>query len=181
MIIYTTEFVIRSQNDFGQAGQLTCTVQTSPDTGITVAWWVNGNKIDTEHSTKYHTEVVPMNPDDVMQYKLMIEDVQHSDIGSYLCQLSTAYRVEDSQEAWLQVDFRKGQCCIFNSRSLKKHLCLIGKNSHFNLGTDEGGSTHINGEYQPSYLNCKPREYCACLCIVYSHTPFQMLPLTHAN
>ena len=108
VIIYTTEFVIRGQNDFGQAGQLTCTVQTSPDTGITVAWWVNGSKIDTEHSTKYRTEVVPMNPDDVMQYKLMIEDVQHPDIGSYLCQLSTAYRVEDSQEAWLQVDFRKG-------------------------------------------------------------------------
>ena len=109
MIIYTTEFVIRSKSDFGRPGQLTCTVQTSPDTGITVAWWVNGSKIDTEHSTKYHTEVVTMTPNDVVQYKLMIEDVQHSDIGSYLCQLSTAYRVEDSQEAWLQVDFRKGK------------------------------------------------------------------------
>ena len=115
MIIYTTEFVIRSQSDFGQPGQLTCTVQTSPDTGSTVAWWINGTKIDTEHSTKYRTEVVPMNPDDVMQHKLTIEDVQHSDIGSYLCQLSTSYRVEDSQEAWLQVDFRKGSCCIVYS------------------------------------------------------------------
>ena len=51
-----------------------------------------------------------MTPDDVLQHKLVIEDVQHSDIGSYLCQLSTAHRVEDSQEAWLQVDFRKGKC-----------------------------------------------------------------------
>ena len=110
VIIYTTEFVIRSQSDFGQTGQLTCTVQTSPDTGSTVAWWINGTKIDTEHSTKYRTEVVPMNPDDVMQHKLTIEDVQHSDIGSYLCPLSTSYWVEDSQEAWLQVDFRKGSC-----------------------------------------------------------------------
>ena len=110
MIIYTTEFVIRSQSDFGQPGQLTCTVQTSPDAGITVAWWVNGSKIETEGNTKYHTEVIPMNPDDVMQYRLTIDDLQHSDIGSYLCQLSTDYRTEDSQEAWLQVDFRKGQC-----------------------------------------------------------------------
>ena len=112
VIIYTTEFVIRSQSDFDRPGQLICTVQTSPDIGITVAWWVNGSKIDTEHSTKYHTEVVPMTLDDVLQHKLVIEDVQHSDIDSYLCQLSTAYRVEDSQEAWLQVDFRKGKCQI---------------------------------------------------------------------
>ena len=72
VIIYTTEFVICSQSDFDQPGQLTCTVQTSPDTGSTVAWWINGTKIDTEHSTKYRTKVVPMNPDDVMQYKLTI-------------------------------------------------------------------------------------------------------------
>ena len=108
VIIYTTEFVVRGQSDFGKAGQLACVVQTSPDTGVTVAWWVNASRIDTERSLKYHTEVVAMNPEDVLQYKLMIENVQHSDIGSYLCQLSTAYRVEDSQEAWLQVDFRKG-------------------------------------------------------------------------
>ena len=109
MIIYTTEFVIRSQSDFDRPGQLICTVQISPGTCITVAWWVNGSKIDTEHSTKYHTEVVLMTLDDVLQHKLVIKDVQHSDIGSYLCQLGTAYRVEDSQEAWLQVDFRKGK------------------------------------------------------------------------
>ena len=123
VIIYTTEFVFRSQSDFGKPGQLTCTVQISPDTGITVAWWVNGSKIGTEHSDKYHTEIVPMNPNDVMEYKLMIGDVQHSDVGSYLCQLSTTYRVKDSQEAWLQVDFRKGKCrmilcfiiCIINN------------------------------------------------------------------
>ena len=85
-----------------------CTVQTSPDASISVAWWVNGSKIETDRASKYHTEVVRLNADDVMQYRLIIDDLQHSDIGSYLCQLSTQYRVEDSQEAWLQVDFRKG-------------------------------------------------------------------------
>ena len=108
MIIFTTEFVVRSQHDFGKPGHLTCTIQTSPDTRSTVAWWVNGSRIETENSGKYHVEVIPMGPEDVLQYRLTIDDLCHSDIGSYLCQLSTLYKVEDSQEAWLQVDFRKG-------------------------------------------------------------------------
>ena len=99
---------MRSQDDFGKPGHLMCTVQTSSDAITSVAWWVNGTQIETENNAKYHSEVVKLNSDDVLQYRLVIGDLQHSDIGSYLCQLSTEHRVEDSQEAWVQVDFRKG-------------------------------------------------------------------------
>ena len=47
--------------------------------------------------------------DDIVRYQLIVSDVQKTDIGSYLCRLSSSYGVEDVQEAWIQVDFRKSE------------------------------------------------------------------------
>ena len=37
-----------------------------------------------------------------------MEAVEQSDIEPYLCQLSSEYGVEEIQEAWIKVDYRKG-------------------------------------------------------------------------
>ena len=106
-IIYTTEYTIASENDFGTVGQLMCTVQTSPDTSSSVTWYTKGSEI--VNSTKYTSIAVTSDEDDIVRYQLIVSDVQKTDIGSYLCRLSSSYGVEDVQETWIQVDFRKSE------------------------------------------------------------------------
>ena len=106
-IIYTTEYIVYSETQFGRSGQLSCTVQTSPDTNSRVTWWTNGTQL--ENSDKYVIDSVKTGEEDVIQYQLTVRNLQHADIGSYLCQLSSDFAPEDSQPAWIQVDFRKSK------------------------------------------------------------------------
>lgn len=57
--------------------------------------------------------------DEVKVFRLHMDTVQQSDIGSYLCRLSSDYNVEESQEAWIKVDYRNGnvQFCIIGIAS----------------------------------------------------------------
>lgn len=103
--MYTTEYVIHHESEFGHTGQLTCAVQTTPDTGSYVTWWNSGEELQDGGKYKMRTSI--MN-EDVKLFQLQISDLQQTDIGSYLCQLSSDYNREDSQEAWVQVDFREG-------------------------------------------------------------------------
>lgn len=112
-IIYTTEYIVHSEIQFGSNGQLSCTVQTSPDTSSHVTWWTNGTQL--QNSEKYVINSVVTGEEDVVQYQLTVKNLQHSDIGSYLCQLSSDFASEDSQPAWIQVDFRKSK---LHTRSL---------------------------------------------------------------
>ena len=106
-IIYTTEFIVHSEREFGQSGQLTCMVQISPDTSSHVTWWTNGTQL--KNSEKYIVDSVANGEEDVIQHRLTVRNLQHSDIGSYLCQLSSDFSIETSQPAWVQVDFRKSK------------------------------------------------------------------------
>lgn len=106
-IIYTTEYIVYNEIQFGRSGQLSCTVQTSPDTGSHVTWWTNGTQL--ENSDKYVIDSVKTGEEDVVQHQLTVRNLQHTDIGSYLCQLSSDFAPEDSQPAWIQVDFRKSK------------------------------------------------------------------------
>lgn len=106
-IIYTTEYIVHSEIQFGSNGQLSCTVQTSPDTSSHVTWWTNGTQL--QNSEKYVINSVATGEEDVVQYQLTVKNLQHSDIGSYLCQLNSDFAPEDSQPAWIQVDFRKSK------------------------------------------------------------------------
>ena len=108
-ILYTTEYVIHQASEFGQAGQLTCAVNTSPDTESHVTWRANGEAI--QDGAKY-SRSVSSSSEEVMLFYLHVADIQQSDIGSFLCQLSSDYNREDSQEAWIRVDYRKGTCAL---------------------------------------------------------------------
>ncbi len=108
-----TEYIIHDPSDYGKPGLLTCTVDTSPDIAIHVAWWAHGKKL--ENSEKYQMDFQKTNEEDVLEYRLKVSDVQHSDIGSYLCQLATDFAVEDSQAVWIQTDFRRGRVASSNT------------------------------------------------------------------
>ena len=106
-IIYTTEYIIHSPDNYGKPGVLTCTIQTSPDTETHVTWWTNGTEL---HSNgKYEMDSLPTDQKDVRQFLLKINNLQQSDIGSYLCQLRSDFALEETHPAWIQVDFRKGK------------------------------------------------------------------------
>ena len=125
-ILYTTEYIIHQASEFGQAGQLTCAVNTSPDTESHVTWWVNGEAI--QDGAKYSRSVSSSN-EEVMLFHLHVADIQQSDIGSFLCQLSSDYSREDSQDAWIQVDYRKGTCVCYQRSYIPYSGFLRGKNS----------------------------------------------------
>jgi len=111
-IIYTTEYIIHSESEFGQFGQLTCMVQISPDTSSYVEWWTNGTQL--KNSEKYIIDSVANGEEDVVQHRLTVRNLQHSDIRSYLCQLSSDFAIEASQPAWIQVDFRKSKSYVWS-------------------------------------------------------------------
>ena len=106
-IIYTTEYIVHSEMQFGSSGQLSCTVMASPDTSSHVTWWTNGTQL--QNNEKYVIDSVATGEEDVVRYQLTVRNLQHADIGSYLCQLSSDFAPEDSQPAWIQVDFRKSK------------------------------------------------------------------------
>ena len=105
-IVYTTEFIVHNEKDFGTAGQLTCAVQMSPDTGSHVSWWANGTQLMS--NTKYQTDSLATDQEDIVKYTLTVNSLQQSDIGIYLCQLNSDFALEDSQSAWIQVDYSNG-------------------------------------------------------------------------
>lgn len=45
---------------------------------------------------------------EVTAFKLHLESVEQVDMGPYLCQLSTEYKTEETQQAWIKVDYRRG-------------------------------------------------------------------------
>lgn len=105
LILYTTEYILHKETEFGQSGKLTCAIQTSYDTQSHVTWWAGGEKL--EEGAKYHMTSLTMS-DTVTVFELHMVNVQQSDIGPYLCQLSSDYNVEESQDAWIKVDYRDG-------------------------------------------------------------------------
>ena len=111
-ILYTTEYVVHQEADFGKPGQLSCAVETSTDSQSHVTWWAGGEQL--KEGDKYQMSSSAMS-DQVTVFKLHMEAVQQSDIGPYLCQLSSDYDVEESQEAWIKVDYRKGTetCTVY--------------------------------------------------------------------
>ncbi len=106
-IIYTTEFIISNKNEFGLSGEVTCTTQASAQVSSTVSWFTRGTEIT--NSTKYSIVTLPTDSeeDEIVKYKLIVSDLQETDIGSYLCRLNSMYGMEDMQEAWIKVDYRK--------------------------------------------------------------------------
>lgn len=105
-IVYTTELVVTNQNEFGQIGEITCVTQVSAQVSSSVSWFSKGKEIT--NSTKYSAITLYTENDDIIKYKLVISDLRETDIGSYLCRLSSIYGIEDMQEAWIKVDYRKG-------------------------------------------------------------------------
>ena len=105
-IVYTTEYIVRSEKDFGPPGQLTCMVHTSPDTDTHVSWWANGTQLRSHG--KYQIESLPTDQEDIVRYTLTVNNLQQSDIGTYLCKLSSDFDLEETQSAWIQVDYRNG-------------------------------------------------------------------------
>lgn len=71
-----------------------------------VTWWSAGERL--VEGEKYKMSSSPMSAD-VTVFKLHMETVEQSDIGAYLCQLSTQYNTEESQDAWVKVDYRRGR------------------------------------------------------------------------
>jgi len=105
-IVFTTEHVITNKGQFGGQVSLSCTVEESPDTASSVSWFSDG--VELANSSKYSLTASPVDQHGIVKYQLFVSNLQESDIGSYLCQLSTSYLIEDVQEAWIQVDYRKG-------------------------------------------------------------------------
>ena len=104
-ILYTTELVIHQESEFGKPGQLSCVVQTTVGTVSHVTWWSGGEQL--VEGGKYRMSSSAMSAE-VTAFKLHLEAVEQADIGQYLCQLSTEYNSEESQQAWIKVDYRKG-------------------------------------------------------------------------
>lgn len=109
-IVYTTEFIMRNEKDFGTRGKLTCAVHMSPDTNSHVSWWANGTQLTS--NAKYQMDSLSTDQEDIVKYTLTVNSLQQSDIGIYLCQLNSDYALEDSQSAWIQVDYSNGMMCI---------------------------------------------------------------------
>ena len=103
--MYTTEYVLHRETEFGLEGHLSCVVQTSADTESLVTWWTGGELL--EEGGKYRMTSSVMSSQ-VTVFRLEFERVEEADIGPYLCQLSSQYHVEETQEAWIKVDYRNG-------------------------------------------------------------------------
>ena len=101
--MYTTEYVLHEEAEFGREGHLSCVVQTTPDTDSLVTWWARGQLL--EEGEKYRMTSSVMSGQ-VTVFQLEMKRVEESDVGSYLCHLSSQYNVEESQEAWIKVDYR---------------------------------------------------------------------------
>ena len=107
-IAYTTEYALHRETEFGKGGHLSCVVQTSPDTESLVTWWAGGELLEEEGGKYRMTSSVLSNQ--VTVFRLEMEAVEQSDIGPYRCQLSSQYNIEETQEAWIKVDYRNGVC-----------------------------------------------------------------------
>ncbi len=114
--MYTTEYIIHDPSEYGKPGMLTCIVDgsASPEIAVQVTWWAQGREL--ENGNKYLMDFEPSEEKGVLVYRLTVNDIQHSDIGSYLCRLATEFSIEDSQHAWIKSDFRNGErrCCFWN-------------------------------------------------------------------
>lgn len=116
-IVYTTEFIMRNEKDFGTRGKLTCAVHMSPDTNSHVSWWANGTQLTS--NAKYQMDSLSTDQEDIVKYTLTVNSLQQSDIGIYLCQLNSDYALEDSQSAWIQVDYSNG---VSSEQRIKRNV-----------------------------------------------------------
>ena len=104
-IMYTTEYVLHEEGEFGSPGHLSCVVHTPLDSQSHVTWWAGGEEL--VEGEKYRMTSSEMS-NEVTVFRLEMDRVEHTDIGPYLCQLSSQYHIEETQDAWIKVDYRKG-------------------------------------------------------------------------
>ena len=102
-ILYTLEHTIRSEGDFGKSVKIGCSILSSPDTESRVVWSFQGEELSTE-SEKYNMIQLVKDPaeNEVVEYNLLINDLQDSDIGPYTCHLHSEFHLEDTTETWIK-------------------------------------------------------------------------------
>ena len=107
-ILYTVEHTIKGKDDFGKTAKLGCTIQSSPDTDSRVVWSFKGEELSGEME-KYNFVEMLKNPEGtVVEYSLLVKDLQESDVGRYICHLHSDFEEEDEIEAWIKYDDGKG-------------------------------------------------------------------------
>ncbi len=102
-ILYTVEHSIKGKEDFGKEAKVGCTVLSSPDTGNRVVWSFKGEEL-TAKTEKYTIIRVLKEPQEnaVVEYSLLVNNLQEADIGPYMCQLYSDFHQEDKNEAWIR-------------------------------------------------------------------------------
>lgn len=110
---------------FGEGAKLVCSVQTSPDTETRVTWLFKGAEVQLDQG-KYSTAVQKsVHEENVLEYLLQIDDTQEEDLGLYMCQLYSAYNLEDEHEVWVK-----------QSTSESKHYVSLEKKLPTIIGAD---------------------------------------------
>lgn len=104
--MYTTELVLHREEDFGEPGHLSCVVHTSSDSESYVTWWSAGDPLVEGEKYKMTSSAIS---ETVTDFRLEIGRVEQEDMRLYICQLSTQYDVEESQETWIKMEYRKGE------------------------------------------------------------------------
>lgn len=102
----------------GQSGKLVCSVLTSRHTESRVTWLFEGKEVQLD-TGKFSTRIQHSSKKkDVVDYMLLIDDIQEEDIGAYVCQLHSDFsEIEDEHEAWIRLKESK-------SNLLRKKLTL---------------------------------------------------------
>lgn len=100
-VAFTTELKLSGPEDFGKPGKVSCSILSSPDTGSTVKWHFKGRRVPLDQEQgKYRVQTTSIN-DNLMEYALLIEDMQEEDMGPYLCRLMSDFHMESENEVWI--------------------------------------------------------------------------------
>ncbi len=118
-ILFTADYNI-GRGDLGKTARLRCTVTNSPQTKSVVTWMFHDKSVVPLEDGKYSQKnakdtsektIEYLNEEadyiDVMEYILVVNDVQLSDVGTYLCQLRSDYGIEESREIHIAFEGKK--------------------------------------------------------------------------
>lgn len=132
-----------------------CSVLTSPDTESKVTWSFKGEKVPLG-SGKFSTAVQKSSKEEILEYVLVIENVQEADMGPYVCQLHSSFNLEDEHEVWIKLNGKESK--IFNGSLMKirNDLCIS-----FSCRRKEQHKTIWSWHYLLSLLDCG----CGCMCL----------------
>lgn len=75
-----------------------------------VNWFFKGIPVTLDQG-KYRMQTTDIS-EDVSEYALLIDDVQETDMGPYVCRLTSDFHLESENEVWISFKENNDQCKV---------------------------------------------------------------------